>query len=81
MTTSRDELHRLIDALPDEQRDEAEARLRELLEETGQGAREGEMPARDNGAWSGEGLLSLAGSVSGPSDLSRRHDAYTDPGA
>ncbi len=69
MTASSDDLHRLVDELPEELQGEAIRRLKQLLEK--------EEDAEET--WSGEGLLTLAGSAEGPEDLSSKHDQYLDP--
>lgn len=68
MTASSDDLHRLVDELPDDLKPVARRRLQELLE--GREQESSEEP------WSGEGLLSLAGSAEGPKDLSSKHDEH-----
>lgn len=68
MTASSDDLHRLVDELPEDLRPEALRRLQELLE--------GVEPEFSEDTWSGEGLLSLAGSAEGPEDLSTEHDEH-----
>lgn len=70
MTASSDDLHRLVDELPEELRSEAVRRLQELLE--------AEQDSEADEPWSGEGLLALAGSAEGPEDLSSSHDEHLD---
>lgn len=70
MTASSDDLHRLVDELPDDLKPVARRRLQELLE--------GDEPGSSEETWSGEGLLSLAGSAEGPTNLSSEHDEYLD---
>lgn len=70
MTASSDDLHRLVDELPDDLKPIARQRLQELLEDEELGDPEE--------TWSGEGLLSLLGSAEGPKDLSSKHDEYLD---
>lgn len=78
MTASSDDLHRLVDRLPQEAREEAQRRLEELIAFK-EGLEQDEDPPEE--AWSGDALLKLAGSGDGPEDLSTQHDSYLDPAA
>jgi Mn-dependent DtxR family transcriptional regulator len=71
MSIPDDELHRMVDRLPESLRDEARRRLQELLETA-----DGEEPGEPS--WSGQGILELAASMEGPDDLSVRHDDPLD---
>lgn len=74
MTASEDELHRLVDQLPEGVREEARRRLTELLDDPEAGTVEFDGEDRPL-----DGLLELAGSARGPRDLSSEHDRYSDP--
>lgn len=72
MAPSREELHRLVDEIPEELRREAYRRLEVLLGTVGQQRSRGD-------EWSGDGLLALAGCAEGPESLSSHHDVALDP--